>query len=174
MSVLWLTRSIALARKYSASRDKEPPTSISHPKARTHLTYSRPHLIRYLSESSRRSPMPQISVEDVIAQSLDGGGLDWNCLENISNHCDNDADLVLTTLQNRPINACASLSPPGQDDLLDKLRAGAQIDPALRRFWSNLHTIPEWVDWAQLERGRRVPPLHSGIHHGIRSARLCG
>lgn len=101
--------------------------------------------------------MPQVSLEDLVAQSLDdSGGLDWSRLKRLRNSCDIDADVVLTALQRRSDSACHSFSPPRQGDLLEELREGSQTDPVLHQFWSNRRKVPDWVDWAQLERGQRV------------------
>lgn len=40
-------------------------------------------------------------------------------------------------------------------DLYAILRDHCHDDPVLNRLWEELHTIPEWIDWKQIERGQR-------------------
>ena len=40
-------------------------------------------------------------------------------------------------------------------DLYALLSDNHQNDETLTKFWTEVHTVPEWVDWAQLERGQR-------------------
>lgn len=40
-------------------------------------------------------------------------------------------------------------------DLYALLEDNHKNDETLTRFWNEVHTVPEWVDWAQLERGQR-------------------
>ena len=41
-------------------------------------------------------------------------------------------------------------------DLYAVLRDNHESDEVLQRFWSEVHTVPDWVDWAQLARGQKV------------------
>jgi hypothetical protein len=41
-------------------------------------------------------------------------------------------------------------------DLYAILKDNAEGDELLSEFWKDIHTVPEWVDWAQLERGQDV------------------
>jgi len=41
-------------------------------------------------------------------------------------------------------------------DLYDILRANKDKDKKLGQLWKEVTTIPEWVDWDQIERGQRV------------------
>lgn len=40
-------------------------------------------------------------------------------------------------------------------DLYALLRDNHENDETLTRFWNEVHTVPEWIDWAQLERGQK-------------------
>ena len=40
-------------------------------------------------------------------------------------------------------------------DLYALLRENHGKDEVLRRFWDELHDVPSWVDWEQIERGQR-------------------
>lgn len=40
-------------------------------------------------------------------------------------------------------------------DLYALLQDNYENDETLKKFWDEVHTVPEWVDWAQLERGQR-------------------
>ncbi|RHZ63951.1 hypothetical protein CDV55_105128 [Aspergillus turcosus] len=45
-------------------------------------------------------------------------------------------------------------SPP-PNDLYVLLRDHHSKDETLTQFWNEVHTVPDWVDWEQLERGQR-------------------
>ncbi|GFF32967.1 latex clearing protein [Aspergillus udagawae] len=45
--------------------------------------------------------------------------------------------------------------PPPPNDLYILLRDYHSKDETLTQFWDELHTVPDWVDWEQLERGQR-------------------
>ncbi|QMW44143.1 hypothetical protein G4B11_007563, partial [Aspergillus flavus] len=51
-------------------------------------------------------------------------------------------------------------SPPS-NDLYTILRDHHRKDAVLTRFWNETHTVPDWVNWEQLERGQRF--LHRYI-----------
>ena len=40
-------------------------------------------------------------------------------------------------------------------DLYALLRDNYETDPVLQKFWDELHTVPEWVDWDQIARGQK-------------------
>ncbi|KAH6884177.1 hypothetical protein B0T10DRAFT_493706 [Thelonectria olida] len=40
-------------------------------------------------------------------------------------------------------------------DLYALLRDNHEHDETLAKFWGQVHTVPEWVDWEQLERGQK-------------------
>lgn len=39
-------------------------------------------------------------------------------------------------------------------DLYAILRDHAETDELLQKFWTEVNTVPEWVDWAQIQRGQ--------------------
>lgn len=39
-------------------------------------------------------------------------------------------------------------------DLYALLRDNHETDQVLRKFWDELHTVPDWVDWEQIARGQ--------------------
>ena len=41
-------------------------------------------------------------------------------------------------------------------DLLALVERHADDDPKLKELWTQIHTVPEWVDWEQIKRGREV------------------
>jgi hypothetical protein len=51
-------------------------------------------------------------------------------------------------------NKAKGTSPP-PNDLYILLRDHHDKDETLFQFWDELHTVPDWVDWDQLERGQR-------------------
>jgi hypothetical protein len=36
------------------------------------------------------------------------------------------------------------------------LRDHAEDDPKLNELWTEINTVPEWVDWDQIQRGQDV------------------
>ncbi|KAF2839537.1 hypothetical protein M501DRAFT_973024 [Patellaria atrata CBS 101060] len=47
-------------------------------------------------------------------------------------------------------------SPPPPRDLYALLQDHAETDPKLKQLWTQVSTVPEWVDWAQIGRGQDV------------------
>jgi hypothetical protein len=47
-------------------------------------------------------------------------------------------------------------------DLYALIRDNADSDEVLGKFWEQVNTVPEWVDWKQLERGQQVFLRYSG------------
>ncbi|WPH03400.1 Hypothetical protein R9X50_00627900 [Acrodontium crateriforme] len=43
---------------------------------------------------------------------------------------------------------------PAARDLYAILRDHAETDEVLQKFWTQITTVPEWVDWAQIQRGQ--------------------
>jgi hypothetical protein len=43
-----------------------------------------------------------------------------------------------------------------QRDLYALLKEHAEHDDLLQQFWKEVNTVPDWVDWAQIERGQDV------------------
>ena len=41
-------------------------------------------------------------------------------------------------------------------DRYQLLRDNAKNDPVLSRLWDEIHVVPEFIDWAQIERGQDV------------------
>ncbi|KAF7121962.1 hypothetical protein CNMCM5793_009516 [Aspergillus hiratsukae] len=49
----------------------------------------------------------------------------------------------------------AKATSPPPNDLYILLRDHHREDETLSQFWNEVHTVPDWVDWEQLERGQR-------------------
>ncbi|KAK1639875.1 tat pathway signal sequence [Colletotrichum phormii] len=47
-------------------------------------------------------------------------------------------------------------------DLYALLRDNADADEALGKLWTEINTVPPWVDWAQIERGQQVFLRYAG------------
>lgn len=41
-------------------------------------------------------------------------------------------------------------------DLYALLKAHADEDPRLKELWTQVNTVPDWVDWEQIQRGQDV------------------
>ncbi|GKU01778.1 latex clearing protein [Fusarium langsethiae] len=57
---------------------------------------------------------------------------------------------------------CPHGSGPGQRDLYELLKKHASSDEILGQLWKEASTVPEWVDWEQIERGQQVVYQFSG------------
>lgn len=44
---------------------------------------------------------------------------------------------------------------PPQNDLYATLRDHHGDDEVLQSFWSEVHSVPDWVDWGQIARGQK-------------------
>lgn len=44
---------------------------------------------------------------------------------------------------------------PERLDLYALLRDNHETDKVLQKFWDELHTVPDWVDWEQIARGQK-------------------
>lgn len=70
------------------------------------------------------------------------------------------------------LNRIDAISPPGpkdgrkcplsQRDLYALLKEHSQSDEVLGKLWSQVTTIPDWVDWEQIERGQRLVFQYNG------------
>lgn len=45
---------------------------------------------------------------------------------------------------------------PFKKDLYGLLRDHADEDPRLQELWTQVNTIPDWVDWDQIQRGQDI------------------
>ncbi|KFY60268.1 hypothetical protein V497_03758 [Pseudogymnoascus sp. VKM F-4516 (FW-969)] len=52
----------------------------------------------------------------------------------------------------------AGKGAPRKTDLYDSLKSIAlsKEDPVVTKFWEDVHTVPDWVDWDQIKRGQDV------------------
>lgn len=65
-----------------------------------------------------------------------------------------------------------AISPPGpkdgrkcpmsQRDLYALLKEHSQSDEVLGKLWSEVNTVPDWVDWEQISRGQRLVYRYHG------------
>lgn len=53
------------------------------------------------------------------------------------------------------INEKKDAEGPPQGDLFAILRDHHTEDDTLHKFWTDAHTVPDWVDWDQIERGQK-------------------
>ncbi|OLN91985.1 hypothetical protein CCHL11_01429 [Colletotrichum chlorophyti] len=64
-----------------------------------------------------------------------------------------------------PATGEKSDSAPGQTphrDLHALLRDNAKSDQTIGELWEQINTVPDWVDWAQVERGQKVFLRYAG------------
>lgn len=47
-------------------------------------------------------------------------------------------------------------SSPARRDLYALLEQHHAADPTISALWTQIHTVPDWVDWAQIQRGQDV------------------
>ncbi|GKT56955.1 tat pathway signal sequence [Colletotrichum tofieldiae] len=56
----------------------------------------------------------------------------------------------------------AAPDPKPHRDLYALLRDNAESDEVLGKLWTEVTTVPDWVDWAQIERGQQVFLRYAG------------
>lgn len=49
-----------------------------------------------------------------------------------------------------------STSKPAKRDLYVLLEKHRDDDPKIKEFWDEINTVPDWVDWEQIQRGQDV------------------
>jgi hypothetical protein len=67
---------------------------------------------------------------------------------------DSLADECVQILNKIPTNG--DPDRPFKKDLYGLLRDHADEDPKLQELWTQVNTVPEWVDWDQIQRGQDV------------------
>jgi hypothetical protein len=78
-------------------------------------------------------------------------------LASLRHQCDKHGDAVILAIQHRNRRETVEEGYPRQkQDLFTTLEASHSEDPIMESFWADTYTVPQWVDWRQLERGQRV------------------
>lgn len=68
--------------------------------------------------------------------------------------CDTLADECVERLNKIPTDGDSD--KPFHKDLYTLLKTHADEDPKLQELWTQINTVPEWVDWKQIQRGQDV------------------
>ncbi|KAJ5547768.1 hypothetical protein N7513_005002 [Penicillium frequentans] len=68
--------------------------------------------------------------------------------------CDTLADECVERLNKIPTDGDSD--KPFHKDLYTLLKDHANEDPKLQELWTQVNTVPEWVDWKQIQRGQDV------------------
>lgn len=79
---------------------------------------------------------PQMFTYDKLAQ---------NCIERLNQ---------ISPPQRKDAGDNTAKSP--KRDLLALVERHTDDDPKLKELWTQIHTVPEWVDWEQIKRGQEV------------------
>ena len=69
--------------------------------------------------------------------------------------CDTLGSQALPRLQRLATSSAQQSESACRLNLYGVLREHHAEDPVLKEFWQETHRVPEWVDWAQLERGQK-------------------
>lgn len=87
---------------------------------------------------------------------------DWTHLHRPENElrpmiqtCDSLADECVQQLNKIPADD-GSDNKPFKKDLYNLLQDHVDEDPKYQELWAQINTVPEWVDWAQIQRGQDV------------------
>lgn len=85
------------------------------------------------------------------------------------------ADECVQILNKFPSNS--DTDKPFKKDLYALLRKHASEDPRLEELWTQINTVPEWVDWEQIQRGQDVffrygLPILNVVSHNPRKTTL--
>ncbi|KAK4502323.1 hypothetical protein PRZ48_005748 [Zasmidium cellare] len=73
-------------------------------------------------------------------------------IDSLKQRCDAVADDALLELQELSKNRASGT----RLDLYSTLEQHHDAHPSLRRLWNEVYHVPDWVDWAQLERGQKT------------------
>ncbi|KAM0703981.1 hypothetical protein Q7P35_008987 [Cladosporium inversicolor] len=92
----------------------------------------------------------------MILQDFEAELTNLSNLQHLRYRCDTDADLALSAIQRQLQNRSETQPLRHRNDLYSVFGAGSRVDPVLAKLWSDVNSVPEWVDWSQLERGQRV------------------
>ena len=92
----------------------------------------------------------------MILQDFEAELTNLSNLQHLRYRCDTDADLALSAIQRQLQNRSETQPLRHRNDLFSVLGTGSRVDPVLAKLWSDVNSVPEWVDWSQLERGQRV------------------
>ena len=65
--------------------------------------------------------------------------------------CDSLADECVQRLNKIP---SGDSDKPFRKDFYSLLEKHADEDPKLKELWTEINTVPEWVDWDQIKRGQ--------------------
>src|ERR1700761_1435234 len=85
------------------------------------------------------------------------------CLERFDKFSPSTSNLVLAKKKSGSESESSGGEPPPQHrDLFRLLRLHADEDEKLQKLWLQLNTVPEWVDWDQIERGQKVFYRYAG------------
>lgn len=74
----------------------------------------------------------------------------------LRNQCDTHADAILSMIQCRRKEGSEPSATRQRHDLYIDLQEGSKDNDTMAKFWTQVNTTPDWVDWSQLERGQRV------------------
>jgi hypothetical protein len=63
--------------------------------------------------------------------------------------------------QHKASNGNSVAGPAGRDDLFEtvKMIALSKEDEVVNKFWQEVNSTPEWVDWEKIKRGQEVECL---------------
>lgn len=96
------------------------------------------------------------NTEKMIQQIIEAELTTLSKVQHLKHHCDTDADLALSAIQRQRQTKSETEPLRHKHDLFSLLKAGSRADPVLAKLWSDVNSVPEWVDWSQIERGQRV------------------
>lgn len=69
--------------------------------------------------------------------------------------CDTLTDQCVECLNSIPLMDGVD-KRPFKKDLYGLLRDHSDDEPKLKELWTEINTVPPWVDWAQIQRGQDV------------------
>ncbi|KAJ5197599.1 hypothetical protein N7449_008078 [Penicillium cf. viridicatum] len=77
-------------------------------------------------------------------------------LKSLTYSCDSLADECVERLNKipSPDDDDDAIKRPFKKDLYGLLRDHAEEDPKLNQLWTEINTVPEWVNWDQIQRGQ--------------------
>jgi len=86
----------------------------------------------------------------------------------LATECLNRFDELVPSLPLRPARKTSKPAEASSEkgcphpDFYELLKQHAPDDPTLQRLWAEVNTVPDWVDWDQIERGQKVFYRYAG------------
>jgi hypothetical protein len=102
------------------------------------------------------------TAEQLRPQTFQYDVLGSECLERLDRFQTDTSKLKILDRKPGPEQSSETREPTSRRDLYALLQHHADEDEKLQKLWLQVNTVPEWVDWEQLQRGQDVFYRYAG------------